>query len=75
METAAYDYLRVSLQKKEALLLYYRLTAFLREHDPNAFRRFMDFRDGSLRDEALMGFVLGIGRATCYRYISQATST
>ena len=58
METAAYDYLKLTLGKKEALALYYRLTAFIREHDAAGFARFMAFRDGTLKDHALMGFVL-----------------
>jgi hypothetical protein len=59
METAAYKYLRVELQKKEALALYYRLTAFLQEHDAAGFARFMAFKGGgALKDHALMGFVL-----------------
>jgi len=60
METAAYDYLSLTLGKREALVLYYRLTAFIREHDAAGFARFMAFRDGTLKDHALMGFVLGL---------------
>ena len=60
METAAYDYLKLTLGKQEALALYYRLTTFIREHDAAGFGRFMAFRDGTLKDHALMGFVLGL---------------
>ncbi|RDV10238.1 hypothetical protein DXT99_26730 [Pontibacter diazotrophicus] len=58
METAAYEYLNLALGKKQALDLYYRLTGFIREHDPASFRKFMAYRDSTLKDDALMGFVL-----------------
>jgi len=49
------------LKKKEALALYYRLTAFIREHDATGFGRFMAFKDGAfLKDEVLMDLVLSI---------------
>lgn len=58
METATYEYLNLTLEKKEALALYYRLTGFIREQDTTGFSKFMAFRDGTLKDDALMGFVL-----------------
>lgn len=58
METAAYDFLHLTLGKQEALALYYRLTGFIREHDATGFSKFMHFRDGTLNDHALMEFVL-----------------
>lgn len=60
METATFNYLNVTLGKREALNLYYRLTSFIREHDAVGFSRFMAFRDGTLKDDALMNFVLDI---------------
>ncbi|MFD3001979.1 hypothetical protein ACFS7Z_16525 [Pontibacter toksunensis] len=60
METATFNYLHVTLGKREALNLYYRLTGFIREHDTIGFSRFMAFRDSSLKDDALMEFVLDI---------------
>lgn len=58
METAVYDYLQLSLGKLQALALYYRMTAFLRERDQAGFSAFMAFRDGIASDRALMAFVL-----------------
>lgn len=71
METAAYNYLKVSLGNKEALALYYRLTAFIREHDATSFSMFMAFRDSTLTDYALMDFVLHIMVARHYDTLLQ----
>lgn len=60
METATFNYLNVTLGKREALNFYYRLTSFIREHDAIGFSRYMAFRDGTLKDDALMHFVLEI---------------
>lgn len=60
METATYDYLKVTLGKREALTLYYRLTGYIREHDATSFSSFMAFRDSTLNDHTLMEFVLHI---------------
>ena len=48
------------MKKREALALYYRMTAFLREQDPAGFSAFMAFRQSTRKDQALMGFVLGL---------------
>lgn len=58
MEKAAYKYLNVALNKKDALVLYYQLTTYIRENDPSSFGRLMELNDGKLKDYTLMKFVL-----------------
>jgi hypothetical protein len=60
MEIAAGKYLKVTLDKKEALCLYYRLTSYFREQDPIGFGRLMDSNDGTLKDHELMRRILEI---------------
>ena len=58
MEKAAYKYLNVALNKKDALVLYYQLTTYIRENDPACFSRLMEQNDGKLEDNTLMQLVL-----------------
>jgi hypothetical protein len=58
MEKAAYKYLHVALNKRDALGLYYQLTTYIRENDPSSFGRLMELNDGTLQDHTLMTFVL-----------------
>lgn len=58
MEKAAYKYLNVALNKKDALGLYYQLRTYIRENDPSSFGRLMELNDGKLKDYTLMKFVL-----------------
>lgn len=57
METAAYQYLNLTLTKQQALMLYYQLTSYLRETDKTSFGKLMAFNDGTLSDRALLYFV------------------